>query len=38
MSAIASNIKNNKKDFIAIVCIQLITAIGCYLLIPSMLN
>ncbi len=38
MSAIASNIKNNKRDFITIVSIQLITAIGCYLLIPNILN
>lgn len=34
MNTIASDIINNKKDLIAIVSIQAITAIGCYLLIP----
>ncbi len=38
MNAIASNIINNKRDFIAIVSIQAMTAIGCYLLIPYMLS
>ena len=38
MSTIASNIKNNKRDFIAIVSIQVATAIGCYFWIPNLLN
>ena len=34
MNTIASNIINNKRDFIAIVTIQALTAVWCYLLIP----
>jgi|GEM_PF-3914940 len=38
MNAIAKNLKNNSRDLIAIVSIQVMTAISCYLLVPRILN
>ncbi len=38
MNTIATNLKNNSRDLIAIVSIQVMTAISCYLLIPRILS
>jgi len=38
MKAIAHSLKENKNDFIAIVTIQIATAIGCYLMIPKIIG
>jgi hypothetical protein len=35
MRAIATNLKENRKSLLAVMFIQISTAVGCYLLIPK---